>query len=197
MNILSPLQVMAFPVVGPLAVVMGARNVIQRIINPSSGGMNRAFPGSYHPGWGPWAFNRSTLPAYPGPGVATGSLEVGFAANLTGYLAGKGYNVSDLNAVLADAKASLASSDLTALGSAMRTFHRDLDAKIAAGALNRTVIRDYLKTLPSGNRGFRAGREPAGGMGAYQMRTRREHMRMGSFSPLPYSHSMGETWRAR
>lgn len=197
MNIFSSLQVMAFPVVGPLAVVMEAKNVIQRFINPSSRGMTGAFTGNYRPGRSPWALRRTTLSVYPASRGAAGTMGIGFAENLTGYLRGKGYNVSDLNAALSNVKADLASSNLTALGSSMRTFQSDLNAKIAAGTMNRTVIQDYLKTMPAGNWGFRAGREPAGGMGAHRMGARWEHMRRGSFSRSPYSHSIGGTWRAR
>jgi hypothetical protein len=43
----------------------------------------------------------------------------------------------------------------------MGSFRRDLDAKIAAGKIDRSVIEDYLKALPAmnpgaGERGIRA-----------------------------------------
>ena len=86
---------------------------------------------------------------------------VGFAGNLTAYLAGKGYDVSDLNAALSDARAALTGSNTTALRVAMRTFQSDLNAKVTAGTINRTVIQEYLKTVSSGDSGFRAREIPA------------------------------------
>jgi len=163
MNILSSLQVLAFPVVGPLAVLWEARNAFGRFVTPSSRMMRGPFAGNYHPGWNPGAFRRSAVPRYPASGVAAGTMGINFAENLTGYLGGQGYDVSDLNAALADAKAALAGSNLTALGSSMRTFQSDLNAKIAAGTINRTAIQDYLKTTTSGNGGFRAWGVPVRG----------------------------------
>jgi hypothetical protein len=91
-------------------------------------------------------------------------MEVGLAENLTAYLAGKGYDVSDLNAALSDARTALAGSNTTVLKGAMRTFQSDLFAKVAAGTLNRTVIQDYLKTVSPGNSGLRAREVPGRGM---------------------------------
>ena len=111
MNIFASLQVMGFPVVGPLAMLSEAKNVIQRFINPSSRGTAGALTGNLYPGWNPATFNRTTLPAYPAWRGAPGTMAVGYAENLTAYLAGKGYEVSDLNAALSDAHAALASSN--------------------------------------------------------------------------------------
>ncbi len=161
MNIFTTLRVIAFPVVGPLVVLLEAKNVIQRFIIPSSRGAAGAFTEDLHRGWSSGTFNRTTLPAYPAWKGAPGTVAVGFAENLTAYLAGKGYNVSDLNTAISDAHAALASSNTTALGSAMMTFRKDLDAKVTAGTMNRTVIQDFLRTMPTGNWGIPAGRGPA------------------------------------
>jgi hypothetical protein len=193
MTIFASLLVMGFPVVGPLVVLSEAKNVIQRFINPSSRGTVGASTGNLHPRWSPGTINRTTLPAYPAWRGTPGTGGVGLAENLTAYLAGRGYNVSDLNTAISDAHAALASSNLTALGSAMMSFRRDLDAKVGAGTINGTVIRDYLKTMPAGNWGIRTGRGPVGGMGARRMGASWEHMRGGSFSRSPYFHSMGRT----
>jgi hypothetical protein len=95
-------------------------------------------------------------------------MAAGLAENLTAYLGGKGYDVTDMNAALTDARTALASSNLTAFGSAMRSFRKDLNAKIVTGTINRSVISDFLKTLPApqpvagwGTRGGRV-RMPAG-----------------------------------
>jgi hypothetical protein len=181
MHIFSSLQVMAFPVVGPLALLSEAKDVIQRFTNPSS----KVTPGSamtwnFHPGLNPGFVNRTTLPIYHAFGAAQGTAAVGYEENLTAYLAGKGYDVSDLNRALTDAHAALAGSNLTALGRAMMTFRSDLNAKVTAGTINRTVIQDYLKTMPGGNRGIGAGRGPAGMprmMMAHRMAASWGHMR--------------------
>ncbi len=116
MHILSSLQLMAFPVVGPLAAVLEAKNVIQRFIHPSSGSIMGSFPGNLRPGLNPAVINRTAFPLYPAMGGAQGTAAVGYEENLTAYLAGKGYDVSDLSAALTDARAALAGSNLTALG---------------------------------------------------------------------------------
>jgi hypothetical protein len=89
---------------------------------------------------------------------------LGFAENLTAYLAGKGYDVSDLNAALSDARTALAGPNTTAFRVALRTFQGDLNAKVTAGTINRTVVQDYLNTVSTGYGGFRARGEPARGM---------------------------------
>jgi hypothetical protein len=117
---------------------------------------------------------------------------VGYAENLTAYLAGKGYDVSDLSAAISDAHTALGSSNMTALGSAMMAFRRDLDAKVTAGTINRTVIQDYLKTASAGTGLVRSGRGPAGmpGMvGAHRMGTSWGPMRGFSHSRSPSSYS--------
>ena len=163
MNVFTSLQVMGYPLVGPLVLLSDAKNVVERFIHPSSRGMPGTFTRNYHTGWSPRVSGRPTVPAYPASRVAAGTMGIGFAENLTGYLGGQGYDVSDLNAALADAKAALASSNLTALASSMRTFQTDLNAKIAAGTINRTVIQDYLKTTTSGNGGSRSWGVPVQG----------------------------------
>lgn len=161
MNIFTSLLVMGLPLVGPIAMLSEAKKVIQRFINPSSRGTAGALTGNLHPRWSSGTFNRTTLPAYPVWKGAPGTVAVGYAENLTAYLAGKGYDVADLNADLSGVHAALASSNTTALGSAMMTFRKDLDAKVTAGTMNRTVIQDFLRTMPAGNWGIRAGRGPA------------------------------------
>jgi hypothetical protein len=161
MNIFASLLVMGLPVVGPLAMLSEAKNLAQRFITPSSRGAAGALTGNLHPGWNRGTINRTTIPAYPAWKGAPGTMAVGYAENLTAYLAGKGYNVSDLNTAISDAHAALASSNTTALGSAMMTFRKDLDAKVTAGTMNRTVIQDFLRTMPTGNWGIPAGRGPA------------------------------------
>jgi hypothetical protein len=158
MNIFASLQVMGFPVVGPLAMLSEAKNVIQRFVTPSPRGQAGNFTWNLRSGWSSPAFNRSTLPMYAAYRSAAGAMEVGFAENLTAFLGEKGYDVADLTAALSDAHAALAGSNVIALGSAMRTFRADLDAKVMAGTINGTVIQDYLKTLPMGNGGIRTWR---------------------------------------
>ncbi|HUK39161.1 MAG TPA: hypothetical protein VLV30_08620 [Methanomicrobiales archaeon] len=141
MHVLSSLQLMSFPVVGPLIAAAYAERAIQRFVHPSP---------TVKPvqGTGFRAFNRSARPSPTGFGGAAGERSLGSAENLTTYLGGKGYDVTDLNSALADARTALAGSNLTAFGSAMGSFRKDLNAKIAAGTLNRTVVQDYYRTLP-------------------------------------------------
>ncbi|MDD1665468.1 MAG: hypothetical protein LUQ32_08920 [Methanomicrobiales archaeon] len=163
-NLFTSLQVMGFPVVGPLALLSGAKNIIQRFVNPASRGTAGTLVRNLRTGWNQRTFNRSTLPAYPARMGTPGTAGIGFAENLTAYLAGKGYDVSDLNPALSDARTALADSNTTALRVAMRTFQGNLNAKVTAGTINRTVIQDYLKTESSVDSGFRAREIPARGM---------------------------------
>jgi hypothetical protein len=158
MNILASFQVMGFPVVGPLAMLSEAKNVIQKFVTPSPKGQAGNFTWNLRTGWSSPAFNRSTLPLYSAYRSAAGAMEIGFAENLTAFLGEKGYDVADLTAALSEAHAALAGSNVTALGSAMRTFRADLDAKVTAGTIEKSVIQDYLKTLPMGNGGIRTWR---------------------------------------
>jgi len=163
-NLLTSLQVMGFPVVGPLALLSGARNIIQRFVNPSSKVTTGALIRNFHSGLNPGTLYRSTLPAYPARMGTPGTMGVGFAENLTAYLAGKGYDVSGLNAALSDARTALAGSNTTALRVALRTFQSDLNAKVTGGTINRTVVQEYLKTVSPGAGGFRARGVPARAM---------------------------------
>ena len=135
-NLLASLQMMGLPVVGPMVAISRVeRFVLQSILFPPRG--TRAGFARYPTGI-PRAPNRS----------ATGARALGRAENLTAYLSGKGYDVTDLNAALSEAGTALQSSNMTGFAGAMRIFRTDLDAKITAGTVNRTVIGDYLKTLP-------------------------------------------------
>lgn len=163
-NLFTSLQVMGFPVVGPLALLSGVKNIIQRFVNPSSRGTAGTLVRNLPTGWNPGTFNRSTLPAYPARIGAPGTVAVGHAENLTAYLAVKGYDVSDLNEALSDVRTALAGSNATALRVAMRTFQSDLNAKVTGGTINRTIIQDYMKTATPVDSGFRAREIPARGM---------------------------------
>jgi hypothetical protein len=148
LHLLTSFEVVGLPVVGPLAALVYAERAIRRFVFPSS--TRGVISGNLPSGIGR-TFNRSTLPLYPASRSANGTLAVGFAANLTAYLGEKGYNVTDLDGALTDARTALQTSNLTEFRSAMGSFRRDLGAKIAAGTINRTVIEDYLKTLPAPN----------------------------------------------
>ena len=164
-NLLTSVGLMAFPLVGPLMLLPVARNIVQRFVNPSSKGIPGALTRNLHPGMNPGTFSRSTPSAYPAGRGTTGTMGVGFAENLTAYLAGKGYEVSDLNSALSDARTALAGSNTTALRVALRTFQTDLNAKVTAGTINRTAVQDYLETVSPWAGGFRAR-----GMSARAMR---------------------------
>jgi len=151
MHLLTSLQMMGFPVLGPLAVLSYVENAIQRFVIPSFRAHPVVFNGNLRSRAGSWGFNRSPPSMYPASRGTSGIRSLGFAENLTAYLGGKGYGVADLSAALSGAGTALQSSNMTAFGSAMRTFRTDLDAKITAGTMNRTVIGDYLKTLPAMN----------------------------------------------
>jgi hypothetical protein len=163
-NLLTSLELMAFPLVGPLMLLPVAKNIIQRFVNPSSKGTAGTLIRNLPPGMNPETFNRSGL-AYPAWRGTTGTMGVGFAENLTAYLAGKGYDVSDLNSALSQARTALAGSNTTALRVALRTFQADLNAKVTAGTINRTAVQDYLETVSPWAGGFRAR-----GMSARAMR---------------------------
>jgi hypothetical protein len=98
---------------------------------------------------GAQSFNESAFPRYLASRGQTGAAALGHAENLTAYLGGKGYEIADLNEALSVARTALAASNLTAFRGAMMTFREDLNTKITAGTMNRTVIQDYLKTLPA------------------------------------------------
>ena len=181
-NLLTSLQLMGFPVAGPLVLLSEAKNIILRFVNPSSKGTAGALIGNLRSGLNPRAFNRATLPAYPAGRGAAGTMGVGFAENLSAYLAGKGYDVSDLNAALSDARTARAGSNTTALRVAMRTFQSDLNAKVTAGTINRTVIQDYLKTVSVGTGFARSGRGPVGGMRTPRIGTSWETVGRGAIS---------------
>jgi len=141
MNAISSLQLMSFPVVGPLIAAVYAERAIQRFIHR---------PATVNPmqRTGSWAFNRSARPLTGGFAGVAGERSLGSAENLTTYLGSKGYDVTDLNSALSDARTALAGSNLTAFAGAMGSFRKDLGAKITAGTLNRTVLQDYFRTLP-------------------------------------------------
>jgi len=145
-SLVTTLQAMGFPVLSPMALLLPVERAIERVVLPSPGNPV-AVPGHFTRG-PPWSANRTALPFSTAVRGVSGTREVGFAGNLTTYLGGKGYDVSDLNAALSNARMALAGSNLTAFGEAMRVYRSDLNAKITAGTLNSTVIRDYLKTLP-------------------------------------------------
>jgi hypothetical protein len=171
MQLLSSLQLMGIPVVGPLAALCSAGQAIRRFIFPLSRVNPVAFSGNPPEGLS-WTANRSALPGYHAfRGAAPGAMAIGFAENLTASLGGKGYNVSDLNGALSDARTALAGGNTTAFGSAMRSFRRDLGAKVAAGTIGRMVIEDYLKTL--------TGMHPAAGARGFPLRGMRIQVRRG------------------
>ena len=163
-TLLTSLQLIGYPVVGPLLFIPMARNIFQRFVNPSSKGTGGALIRNLHPVLNPVTVSRPALPAYPTWRGTQGTVGLGFAENLTAYLAGKGYDVSDLNAALSDARTALAGPNTTAFRVALRTFQGDLNAKVTAGTINRTVVQDYLNTVSTGYGGFRARGEPARAM---------------------------------
>jgi hypothetical protein len=138
-NLISSLELMGNPIAGPLALTIFAERAVQRFISPSSAAKPAGF-GNFG------SFNRTMAPANALRGVL-GTTTISAAGNLTEYLAGKGYDVADMNAALARARTALAGSNLTAYREAMSGFRTDLEVKIAAGTIDRTAITDYLKTL--------------------------------------------------
>jgi hypothetical protein len=147
MHLLTTLQVMGIPVVGPVAALSYAEYAIQRLtFRPTT---ERTLPVNLSWRAGSRSFNESAFPRYIVSRGQTGAAALGLAENLTAYLSGKGYGVADLNEALSVARTALAASNLTAFRVAMITFREDLNTKITAGTMNRTVIQDYLKTLPA------------------------------------------------
>ncbi len=147
--VLNSLQLMGIPVVGPISGLLTAGRVIQRFIFPTPSGNPVPFTGNYSHGTRPGAMNRPADYRFSAPGMTTLTRQVGLAENLTAYLGGKGYNVSDLEGTITDAHDAIASSNLTALGNAVKSFRREINAKIESGTINRTVIGDFLKTFPA------------------------------------------------
>ncbi|HVP24905.1 MAG TPA: hypothetical protein VMS81_02895 [Methanomicrobiales archaeon] len=139
MNLISSLQLMGNPITGPFALAIFAERAVQRFI-PFSPAEKPAVLGNIG------KFNRTVAPAYA-PGGVQATTTISLAENLTAYLAGKGYDVADMNAALSRARTAIAGSNQTAFREAMAGFRTDLNAKIAAGTINRTAIGDYLKTL--------------------------------------------------
>ena len=160
-RLLPSALVMGIPLAIPLAAISFAEHAVQRFVSPSHG--VNGFTGSITPGMGLRSLNRSAFPPMGQAGVGG----IGPAGNLTAYLRGKGYNVTDLNAALTRAGTALRSSNMTEYRSAMMTFRKDLDAKVTAGTINQTVIRDYLKTLSPGTNGPMVRRFPGRGMGIH------------------------------
>jgi len=81
-------------------------------------------------------------------GAANGTRMPGLsdrASNLTAYLAGKGYNVDSLNAALAEVKAAVPASDKGRFQSAMKTFARELRAKVKDGSIDKADLKSYAK----------------------------------------------------
>jgi len=147
LSLFTSLEALAIPVVGPLALASGARSLVQRFL-PRTGQAPSSFVNS-HPGLVSRFMDRSAVPVRQfQPGFAAEAMSVGLAGNLTSYLAGKGYDVADLDAAVSVARNAQAASNLTALRSAMMTFRTDLGNKISAGTINRSVIRDFLGTQP-------------------------------------------------
>jgi hypothetical protein len=139
-NLVSSLQLMGYPIAGPLALVVFAERAVQRFISPSSTA-KPAVSGNFG------TLHRIAAPAYPAQRGVRGTTTISAAENLTAYLAGKGYDVTDMNTALSRARMALEGSNLTSYREAMAGFRTDLEVKIAAGTINRTAITGYLKTL--------------------------------------------------
>ena len=170
LSLFTSLEALAIPVVGPLALASSARNLVQRFL-PRTGHAPGSFANT-HPGLASRVMDRSVVPVRQvQPGFAAGALTVGLAGNLTSYLAGKGYDVADLDAAVSAARNAQAASNLTALRTAMMTFRTDLGAKVSAGTINRSVIRDFLGTQPVIRQSARRGM-PGNGMSPMARRGR-------------------------
>ena len=151
-HLFTSLEAMALPAAGPLLALTWAGRVAGRFLFPMRGTNPVGFIRNLSRGTGPRAMNRSAFPGYQGsPGAAT-FMGIGASENLTASLAGKGYDVADMQAALSRARTALAASNTTAYRAAMTAFREDLGTKVAAGTIPRTAIADYLKTLPAANR---------------------------------------------
>jgi hypothetical protein len=151
-HLFTSLEAMAIPAAGPLIALAWAGRVAGRFLFPMRGTNPVGFTRNLPRGAVPRAVNRSAFPRYQGSGGMSAFLGIGASENLTASLAGKGYDVVDMQATLSGARTALAASNITAYQSAMMAFRKDLGAKVAAGTIPPTAIGDYLKTLPAANR---------------------------------------------
>jgi len=77
-------------------------------------------------------------------------------ANLTAYLAGKGYNVDTLNTALAEARAAVAASDKAGFQAAMKSLYTELRNEVKQGTIDKNVLKDYLKDKIKDRRSIQA-----------------------------------------
>ena len=150
-HLFTSLEAMAIPAAGPLLALTWAGRVAGRFLFPLRGTIPVGFTRNLSRGTVPRAVNRSAFPGYRGSVARGAFVGIGASENLTASLAGKGYDVADMQAALSRARAALAASNTTAYQAAMTAFRKDLGAKVAAGTIPRTAIGDYLKTLPAAN----------------------------------------------
>ena len=150
-HLLTFLQLMAFPVAGPLAALFWGERAVHRVIFPASGARPVAVAHTFSNVPVSRIMNRSSFPAAPGFRGMGGIGGIGAAENLTTYIGGRGYDVAAMQAALSQARTALAASNTTAYRVAMVTYRKDLNAKVIAGTIPSSVIADYLKTLPATN----------------------------------------------
>lgn len=77
-------------------------------------------------------------------------------ANLTAYIAGKGYNVDTLDKALAEARAAVAASDKTGFQVAMKSFYTELRNEVKQGVIDKNVLKDYGKDQIKDRRSIQA-----------------------------------------
>jgi hypothetical protein len=83
------------------------------------------------------------------------------ARNLTAFLEGKGYDVTSLETVPAQAQQAAQDGNTAAYRSAMCTYSKDLQGRARSGAIDPAVIRSFAtdkETITDGYPGTRADR---------------------------------------
>ena len=192
-HLLTSLQILSFPVAGPLAALTWAGRAVYRALHPAalhqaSGGRSAAFHGHFPSRYGIRSMYRPSFPATSGFRGRGGIGEIGAAENLTAYIGGKGYDVTDLEAALLEARTALAASNTTAYRAAMMTFRKDIGTKVTAGTIPRMVIGEYLRTLSSANH-VPGGRQTAGKVWGFPPRWSGHQANQSSPSSSPSSGS--------
>jgi hypothetical protein len=158
----------SIPVIGiPLGGILVARSLAESVLHhPITGNLGGRVTGldrGLRREMGAGTINRSAVSVLHQPlnMSEAGAARISAAENLTVYLGGKGYEVTDLDASLSEARSAIQTSNLTAFRSAMNTFMRELNGLVVAGTVNRTVIQQFLKTQPTMDPAGKAWRAPA------------------------------------
>lgn len=171
----------SLPVIGiPLGGILVARSLAESVLHhPVTGHLGGRFTGldrGLRRRMGAEIISRSAVSVLHQPlnMSEAGAARISAAENLTAYLGGKGYEVTDLDASLPEARSAIQTSNITAFRSAMNTFMRDLNVMVVSGTVNRTVIQQFLKTQPTMDPAGKAWWAPARGINVPSPRGYRE-----------------------